>query len=237
MSLTLQLQDNADGSGGVATLTGTTGASVSLFNSRFQGTMGTLAAVAAGSRVGDGTIVVAPGNGYYLWYAQTTSLFSNVVYQALTDGTQSVHYRCLLGTQAELLALSLSGMPGGNILVKWLPRHWERIDSTPQICIVPLGKEGQPGLLTGLDDIEYPVVIATIDKDNNDYTLNLALRTLWRQQIFRTFRHQRLPGVPEIITTPMVTEYVVDPALFNRNYFYSALLARFRSREVRGFGK
>jgi hypothetical protein len=240
MTLSLAITDNADGSGGIATLAGTSGATVALYATPFTGTFGPLAWSLIASRTGDGSINVdpAPGIGYYLWYAQLTSNpnnVSNIVYQALTSGTQSVHYRCLTAVAAQITALSLAGIPSSQIAVRWLPRTFDGVETLPLIAVVPLGKEGQPGVLTGVDDIEYPVVVAIVDAGQQAFQASLAGRLLWRQSIFRTFRHQRLTGVPEIITTDVDPDFVVSPELFAKNYFVSAIKFMFRSREARGF--
>jgi hypothetical protein len=243
MSATLLISDNLDGTGGVAVVSGSAGGSTnSVYCATFAAGMGVLPWTLAGSRTGDGTFAVAPGTGYYLWYLDSLSGGSHAVappvFQNLTNATQSVHYRCMVGTQSLIQALALPSLPSSHVGLKWLIQYQQGTDKPlPVIMIAPIGKEGQPGLLTGLDDIEYPVVVAIVDAGNSDFTLNLPLRTLWRQGIFRMLRHQRLSGVPEIVTTDVEPDFVVDPAWFAKNYFYSAILFKFRSREPRGFGR
>jgi hypothetical protein len=238
MTLFLAISDNGNGTGGVATVTGTGGASVTVYSAAFAGVMGSLPLVAQGIGTGDGSLAVNPGTGYYLWLAQTATLTSNLVYQNLSDLVQAVNYRCMTGTLAQLQALALSGIAGGDIQTMWMRDYASWRSNYPGIAISPMGREEQPGILTGMDDITYPVEVAILDNGIDQPSLDIATRELWRQKIFRTFRHQRLPGVPEIITTDVTPDWVVRPEQGQRiGPFTSGLLLRFRSREVRGFGK
>jgi hypothetical protein len=82
MPLTLTITDNADGTGGVATVSGASG-TVTVYKSTVTGGKpGSFAS--AGSRSGNGTVNVT-GTGNYLWYAGQTAEVSTVVYQALTS--------------------------------------------------------------------------------------------------------------------------------------------------------
>jgi len=240
MAITLSISDNADGTGGIATISGSNVlATNTVYSAVYSGLQQNFAWVSAGSRTGDGTVAVAPGNGLYFWYVDSNlssvHSVSNISFQALTNTTLSVHYRCLLAYQTRILGLGLTGVSSSNVNIKWLPRQWDNIDNAnlPMILIVPMGKEGQPGILTGQDDIEYPTLVAIVDKQNQDYTSGLARNLLWRESIFRAFRHQRLVGVQEIITTAAETDYVLNPQLFNPNLWNSALLCKHRSRVAR----
>lgn len=240
MSLALTVSDNADGTGGVATLSGTGGAAAGVFYAPFTGQLGSPAWQSAGGRTGDGTLAVAPGTGYYWWYAQIASGISNLAYQNLTDGTQAVHRRCLAAVQTQIQALALPGLaPAGVVLAGWLA-HWRQGGIDPALPLVEVAVGGaaeeQPGVLTNVDDIAYPVAVHVVDASNRNYGLNLARYLLWRQRIFRAFRHQRLPGVPEVFTCDVTPDHVVDEKQFQDNYFRSSMLLRFRSREPRGFG-
>ena len=77
MSLGLAIADNGDGTGGVATVTGSVGALTTVYYATFSGSMGSLTWTSAGSRTGDGTLALSLPVGYYLWHAQTATLFSN----------------------------------------------------------------------------------------------------------------------------------------------------------------
>src|SRR5579863_8146411 len=73
-TITLAVTDNADGTGGVATISGNDdGTVVTLFASTFDGQLGPGVFASMGTRVGAGTIAVAPPLGYYWWYADGTA--------------------------------------------------------------------------------------------------------------------------------------------------------------------
>jgi hypothetical protein len=239
VAITLAVTDNGDGTGAVATVAGSDGGGTNtLFRAPFAGLQQNLAWTASGTRTGNGTIAVNPGSGQYFWYVTGlvggVAALSNVTFQALTDQTTSVHYRCLTAVQQRIQGLSLSGISSAQVVIKFLGREWPDVDNPPNVMVVPYGKEGQPGLLAGRDDIEYPVVVLIFDKLNQDYTSNLARDLLWRQQIFRALRHQRLVGVPEVITVTAEPDFVVNLEAFNRNVLLSGLRLLCRSREVRG---
>lgn len=233
MALTLGVSDSGNGTG-VATVAGTGGAAVTVFDAPYSGIQGSLAWAVAGGRTGDGTVAVAPGTGQFFWYAATATDQTAPVFQALTDQTQAVHYRCLVAIQQRIQGLALSGIASSAVLVRWMPRSWESVDTLPCVVVAPPGREEQPGILTGRDDIQYPCVVVFLDRGNQDNTANLARNLLWRQRVFRALRHQRLAGVPEIITTDVDPTFVLDEAEWAKNYWHSALLFLPRSREVRG---
>lgn len=245
----LAVADNADGSGNVATITGSDSASTNtLYYAPYSGLQTTLVWRSAGSRTGDGAIAVAPTSsngivGQYWWYALSaesgSTLASNVVFEPATDQTTSVHYRCLLATQTRLIGLALSGFSASSIIIRWQTRAWMPEDNArcPLIVLTPAGKEGQPGILTGQDDILYPINIVLVDRATAlppDDARNVAQNLLWRQEIFRALRNQRLVGVPEIIVARVEPEWTVDEAKFAKGLYWSELMYRPQSRERRG---
>jgi hypothetical protein len=243
MSITLTITDAADGTGGTATIAGSdAGSANTLHFAAFTGAVGTPAWVPAGARTGDGTIPVAPGNGYYLWYAGGLAggspALSNVAYQNLSDASQSVHYRCLLATQAVFQALAL--VPPEQVLVFQRPVFFDpgsRPDAytLPIVLISPTGREGLAGSLTGRDDVVYPVAVSITDRKLGAYEADLARDLLWRQKISRAFRNQRLAGVPEVITAGVVPDWILDPGvLAQARLWKSGFLINFTSREPRG---
>ncbi len=241
MVLTLSISDNANGTGGTATVAGSDAGSA---NSVYAAAVGAGAAWGlVGTRTGDGALTVNPGPGLRLFYASGTAggspAISPPAAQTLTQSAQSVHYRCLTAVQGIVQGLGLPGIDANDIQVTWLDANrCQGLYDLPCVSISPLGSEGQPGVLCGRDDIEYPVLVSIEDAGMNDMQLGLAGRTLWRQGIFRSFRNQPLPGVSEIVTTVTDPRPVLDPSWFMREdlRFVSALLFKFRSREPRGVG-
>lgn len=244
MPLTLAISDNADGTGGVATISGAAAETITVYSQTVNGQLGTATWTSRGSRSGDGTVNVSPGDGYYWWYASgATSGISNLVYQNLSSGTQAVLYRCLTGVQALVQSLALSGVANGSIVVRKLPI--DRFSaageglSLPAIVIAPWGTETMRAAdgTNERDDVGYPVAVTIFAADQQHLTQDLDTYTKWREQIARTLRQNTLSGVSEIYTCQIEPGPIVDLAAWvQKTLFVSGLVARYTSREVRGFG-
>lgn len=242
---TLAVADNADGTGGVATITNADAAgAVVVYSQSVDGELGTTTWTSRGSRTGNGTVAVAPGNGFYWWHAKSTLsgdvAVSNFVYQNLTDGTTAVHYRCLTGVQSRIQTLSLTGITNANIVVKKLPL--ERLKeigaiSYPAVLITPQRETMNPKEgTTARDDVGYGVIVTMLAADNQEPTLaeNLPRNTLWRHRIAKAFRNQRLPGVAESLQCFVEPMDFIVPEAWGKNIYASALLIRCMTRELRG---
>lgn len=242
MPLTLSLSDNEDGSGGVATIAGADAATVTVYKAAYHGIPNqNLAWTSAGTRSGDGTLAVS-GQGLLFWHAAGTvssaPAISSVVFQALTDqDEESVHKRCLFAIRDRIRGLDLRGIATANIEVCWHPADWKSVVQLPGAIVCPVGKEGQPGVMSGTDDIEYPCLVVLLNRPEGP-TKKLNEWTLWRQKGFRALRQQRPAGVPEIINVTVEPANVFDLAKWvpvgDEKLWWSALTAKCRSREVRG---
>ena len=252
---TLSIADNADGTGGVATIADSTSTTIiDVFAQKVDGDLGTATWEMVGTRTGDGTVNVTPTagvTGYYWWYCESTdesdsgsdsggaddeTVISNLVYQNLTDGTEAVMERCLTGVQSRIQGLSLLSIPNANIIIHKAAE--ESKVKKPGVVISPAGVETMvPTAGTNTrDDVGYPVFVGIVAADNRDQSINRAKYLKWRQQIARAFRNQRLPGVTEIINMHVETRDIVAPSWFANNLFVSAMVVRCISREVRGTG-
>lgn len=237
MGLVLGVSDNRDGTGGVATISGSDAlSSNSLYAAPFSGPTGPQSWSLVGTRTGDGTITTNL-QGAYLWQAFGTvsSAFAFASYfRWLTNTTtESVWDRVLTAVVQQIQTLNLAGVSNSNINRYWRPRRIQGVDSLPAIQAFPLDGQQYLGLLTGLDDIGYPVGIAIIDQQNQDFQANMTSRLLWREQIDRIFRYQRLSGVPEIIICRPGRQVVLGKE-FGDNLYTSLGVYNFISREVRG---
>ena len=245
---TLAVSDNADGTGGVATISGGDAGSTHTVQSQtVDGELGTATWTTRGSRAGNGTVNVAPGNGYYWWRvvasnANGTSL-SNLVYQPLTSGVQALYERILVAVQARIQTLSLTGIASGSILLRKVP--WDRDIGTaktyayPVVQVSPHGQETMvPTAGTNQkDDVGYAVLVSMMDIDNQRQTYQREQRLRWREAIARTFRHARLPGISEVFDCVVEPNVVVHaPNWLDQNLWTSFLVLRFVARESRGFG-
>jgi len=241
---TLAVSDNADGTGGVATITGAAaGAAVTVYSQAVDGDLGSAAWTSRGSRTGNGTVSVAPGNGFFWWKAIASAggseATSNLVYQNCSDGLAAVHHRCLAAVQSKVRALGLAGLDADSVLVRKLPidRGLGPQVSLPAVLVTPERETMPPGAGVNLrDDVGYAVAVTLVDRDNQEPSLsaNLNQYLRWREQIARAFRHQRLPGVPEIVTCTVEPAGVVGADAWAKNLYVSSLVLRFTSREQRG---
>lgn len=242
MPITMATVDNLDGTGIVATVAGSTGGSTNtLTYSAWTGNVGTLSFSAGGTRVGDGTIAVSPGVGTYIWkLVNSVASETVIVYQAVTGGAsaaaQAVLYRSMVQMQTQIVALALTGITSTNVLIKWLPRS---LDSTTDpipcvvICPAPM-PEKDSSYLINTDHVGYPVLVACLAAQNQDYTANLNRNLLWREKIRHEFISQGLVGIPEVAYCTVEPQSVINPAWFQKNTNYSAQVFRLVSREQRG---
>jgi hypothetical protein len=247
---TLAVVDNGDGTI-TATITGSTsGTTNTLLYQTNTGAFGGVPFLTAGSRTGDGTIadVTIPA-GYYWWQVVSAispdSVPSNVVYQSVASQSDPVHLQCCNAVQAVIQSLALAGVASSSVVVKKIAV--DRILGTlkangitlPAVLIIPESETQDPTRgNNNKDDVIYPVLAILVEVDNQEQTLSLDLpATLkWRQTCSRSFRQQRLTGVPIIIDATVQSRSIADPNGWSAGYYVSALSFRFTSREIRGFG-
>jgi len=241
----LAVADHADHTGATATIDGAALASDNVvFVRDFSGEFGTDAWNAAGSVLGNGTVVLNLAVGHYFAYVLSSlggsTAISNVVYFAVTDGLESIHTRCLTAVQARIRSLALAGLANSAVVIEKLPvtRNLAGSIGLPAVLLSPRRAAMPPAAGTNsLDDVHYDVLVTILDRDNQEPTMqaNLDRHLLWRQQIARAFRNQRLGGVSEVINAEVEpAEGIVDEA-WKRELMASAVLLRFTSRESRGF--
>lgn len=241
MALVLSISDNADGTGAVATISGSSaGATNTVFAGSWTGSMESVSMASAGSRISDGAVPIAQAVGYWIWQVVSVlagvTTVSNLVYQNVTEtDPDGVHHRCLESCAIVVRSLGLPSITADDVLKKWWPRYVKNADpALPIVCVSPVGAEDYPGIMTNRDDVAYPVLVSVIDALNNDSVANMQRDLLWRQKISRAFRFQRLPGVVEIINTQIMPDQILNLGAYEIGYLLSAVLFRFVSREVRG---
>ncbi len=240
----LSIADRGDGSGAVATIAAApAGGAASVLIQRFGGELSAGSWRWAGERTGSGSVDLALTPGHYFAHALVTSaagaMVSGVVYFAVTDGLESIHTRCLEGAQARIRLLLLAGLDGEQVVVeKFSTNRGAARLGLPAIVLSP-ARAAMPATAgtNGLDDVHYDVLVAILDRDNQEPTqgAHLDRHLLWRQQIARAFRNQRLPGVPEVIDTVVDSAEGISVDAWKRELLASALVLRFVSREHRGF--
>lgn len=243
----------ADAGLGEATATvsgGTSGRTAQLFYQRRTAQVGPVVWASGGTAVfdGSGQAVIsstpAAGFGRYSWFAvqldtggTAATNFSQNYFRPLVDQEyQSVWERCVLNVKDTIDGLTLDGITTAKTLAQWWPKILRNMTpEPPAILIAPFASEDYPN--TGVndeDDVGYPVVVVMVDKINNEGAVNMRRDLLWREQISRVFRYQRLAGVPEIYNSQIQPDVVVHPDAYAHGLLVSSILFRFVSREPRG---
>lgn len=245
MALTLTIADAADGTGGSAVVAGADPATtVSLYRAAFAGAAGPLSWSLVGTRTGSGSIAIASPSpvplGFYQWHAVGTSgsapAFASY-FRALTDATaKAVQQRVHEAVVQQIRTLSLQDVLDVRVVDKWLPRKIQpSVDPLPQIQVTALNDVNFPGMLSGRDDVGYPVAIIFLDKQDQDYVKNKPRNLLWLERVSKIFRFQRLSGVSESLYAEPEQWTNINWDLFNENNLYFGMLGfRFLSRETRG---
>jgi hypothetical protein len=241
----LAITDHSDGTGATATITGAAAESTNtVYVQNFAGDLGGGGWATAGTRTGDGEVALALAAGHYFGCVVSTlgqgQAVSAVSYFLVTDGQESIHARCLAAAQARIRLLALEGLENESVVIEKVPagRNLAAGVGLPAVVLSP-HRAAMPAAAgtNSQDDVHYDVLVAIFDRDNQEPSLvaNLDRHLLWRQQIARAFRNQRLAGVPEIINAEVEpAEGLLDEA-WKRELMASAVLLRFTSREARGF--
>jgi hypothetical protein len=238
--LDLSLVDNADGTGLTATVAGANStAEVNVYTAAWNGGFLATAFALAGTRTGNGDVALPVSLGYHWVVAIATdekhgSVEASVLLGArATDGTDPLHWQCLLGAQSLIQALSLEGLAEENVQIQLLP--WRDLPS-PGVILTPLRDPRAPND-NARDKISWHVQAALIvaksnqTKDNED-----AIKRIldWRFRISNSFSEQSLTGVEDAYTCHVDCGPVVIPAGFEQNFNLSAFTLRFESQVVRG---
>lgn len=246
----LTIADDADGSGGTATVAGSTGGTTNtLYSQTINGELGSATWTSRGSRTGDGTISVSISSPttYYWWKLVSTdgsdTDVSNLVYQPLTDGTEAVHYRFMLAIQARLQGLTFAAQSGGgsiasaDIVVRKVAIDQEgHIPDKPCILIAPGAREkiNHAGGTNIRDEVSYPVGIVILAADNRALTTNLAAHLKWREQIVRALENFRPTSVPEINRSTVDPEAIFPLPQWMKNLVASAVVCQGEAWQSRG---
>lgn len=243
--LALALVDNGDGTGLVATVTGSAGGSTNelVYARHYDGILSAQFTV-LGTRTGDGTIPGAlPVGDYWLFLVSTngSTVESTRVrgFRATNGDPDSVFFRILQSVQSRLRTLSLAGISPDDIL--WRKFPWNRKeDSRPGIYVTPVKETGEGG--TNLTDrLGYGIQVTTVRASNNHLTNNLDVELSWRQAQRRGFditpyAHGGavLMSVPECYEIDFEPGPVIDYGSFVSNLDANAFVLRVKCEEPRG---
>jgi hypothetical protein len=228
----MTVADNADGTGSVATITDSSGASNSVYYSLFSGgtDVGSYAWTLGGTRTGDGTVAMAITTLGYYQYMLVAGSFSPtnsvVVYGRVSNAALAeAHEQFLDGTINRINQLSL--VPTTSVLKRWFVRAQDpEIQAmiagqitAPIITVSPNGQEEYAGMVTGEDDVILPAQVSIVYPGNADTVAKLTEALSFRNRIARAMRYQRLIGLTgeaaKQLTVVPKPGQIVDPDIFN----------------------
>lgn len=209
MPLTLSIRDHGDGSGVLATVSGSSGGTVTVSRSAV-GVASQGAYIDAGTRTGNGTLNIA-GRGYYWWKATEGVNVSVPVYQPATEEGDSTYDRCMTMAHDRIVALALPGEPS-------VFRYDCRQDANvvyPAIQLFCVGQaEEDTGGTNQDNDIAYLIGCAIADRRASETSENMPRFMCWRQMARDAFHfvpHGDL-RVPELkITKVRFGPMVIPP--------------------------
>jgi hypothetical protein len=240
--ITATYTDQKDGTGVSLTIAGGAGGDTHVaYTQAFSGGLGSSGTwTNSGNRTGNGTIDLSLTDGHYFGYVLSNSTtLTGVEYFVSSDGTDSVHYRCLDAVRSKILLCNLEDLADASVVIRQLPSDRGFDDGTydlPGIVISQIGVENQnPSEGTNIrDDVQYPVTITVLAGSNQDLVTNQEKYLKWREQINRALRNQRLTGVDEVYKVTVTPGPITSPNAAWNNYYHSQLIVRCVSREVRG---
>ena len=233
MSLLLAIADDATTPTGiVATISGSSGGSVTLFTRNVDGQLTAGTWTNSGSRAGDGTISVPLPKGYYFAYAQDGANITSPAYFQATDGLTSVLGRCVAAVKSTLQLLNL---PCTQRVYDSLHANSPLVQYPCVVLATDGTRQSDESALNGRDDLGQPVRVLVKDVCLKFDDANRELYRQWRQAITRCFINQRLAGVPESVRNKIeLGEVAIVES--RAPQVVLELTVRAVTREVRGVG-
>lgn len=180
---------------------------------------------------------LATPNGYYLWFADSVADgagASNVVLQACTDGTESLHERIQQAALARAVTLDLPGIV--TVKRQKKPSVELNVDELPAVLHVTFQTSEQEDAELGSnlrDGWAFPIFVVVVREGlNNDETD--AADTLIRERYRRAFHNQGLDGVNEVELCRVEPGPIVDMVTQDLDVQLGSWVLRFRCKEERG---
>ncbi|MCI0358643.1 MAG: hypothetical protein L0211_09175 [Planctomycetaceae bacterium] len=243
---TIALADNGNGTGAVATVGNSTGgATNTIFAAQWAGGFVPQAYASYGSRIGNGTVSLALGLGYWFVYAASTLAGSDgavslVKGLRVTAGQEAIFDQCLDAIVAKIQALSLPA-PWQTIDVVRRKFPWKRSLILPDIqagiFVTPLNDRFVQ-VTNQADDWGEAIQITAAQATNLDLENGLPADLLCRQQLVDAFLpvHGQAPlsGVDSVYNIVIEPGPIIDPGAFQQNFDVSAIVARCLVRRTRG---
>jgi len=232
---TLTVVDNEDGTGAVATIAGSTAGST---NTVYTAPWPAATFTSQGSRSSDGTVALSitttgPYWGYVLSSIDGFTKASGLIAFRVTDGGESIFYRCLEAARDQIRGLSLPGITSEKIVWQKLPFNMGKL--TEGIFVTPQPETNPGGSNIG-EDIGYAVMVTMIKSSNHALATGFSTVSRWREKIRQCFAYQNrvgapLPGVSEVYYTRFEAGTVIWPAGFQQQYDVGSLVIRCFARE------
>lgn len=242
MAITFTITDNANGTVNFSG-TATPDASCTLYYCPFSSTtMSTWTELTGVGLTGSTTTVtgLTVPVGIH-WFRLTAADGTTVlIYKRVTNGEQSIHYKCLTGVQSVLQSLALSTIDSDSIEVlkmpdtKTLEAEKTNPSKLPGILICPIGTEKMTGGTNTQDDIGYPVSVFIVAKDDRNLRDNINLYTRWRQLAIRALRDYKSIAVAGVHRAIIEPAPIIHPGGWNAGMLITAFTVRYLSRESRG---
>ncbi len=242
---TLSIADNADGTGGVATIAGATALTTNtVYGTDWSGGMIGATFTSLGSRSGNGTVSLAVANGYHWAYVVSTLAANDGVVSLVqgyrtTSGSLAVYEQCLNGVLAKMQSLTLTGISSSNMAVGKFPWH-DRVlpDKTaPGVAVTPLRDSLTP-VTNGQNDLAYDVLVTIWRASNQNMTDNLTNHLKWRETSMDAFQvvsgQAALAGVSAVHNVEVTPGPVYDVGSFQANFDVEQFTVRCISRRNRG---
>jgi hypothetical protein len=249
MSLALTITDNADATGGTATIIGSDVASLNtVYVSPVHRGNNNLAWRAVATLTGDGTVAVPVAPEYYFAYASGLVggllAFSPPIIFAANFAGASIQEQVEAAIAAKIQTLTLSGLstPPGDLppeRVYRFPALTGSLIGTQIVLpavVVTTGNASEvvEYSLLNTDMVSYPVDVWILDRAAPHYTVPYPTYSLWRQQIHRRLRFQRLAGFGQVLkVVPEPGEPILSWKPPEYEIIYSGIRFRATNREGR----
>jgi hypothetical protein len=150
----------------------------------------------------------------------------------------SVYNDILKQVLSDVRDLNLDGIADASMIIqKVATDRKQSLPRLPGIIVSPFGSKVSPSTAgtNERDDIEYPVLVATLALSNESQTSDLERETGWHESILSKFINQHLTGVTSVYNCRVDPRDVFDPnAFFAKSLDVGGLVLRFISRETRG---
>jgi hypothetical protein len=146
----------------------------------------------------------------------------------------SLEESILTTVQSEIQGLSLDGIASGNVIVGKVARdHRRDLKDLPGVVIACFSRKRLlPGGTNASNDIEYPILVVTLQKTTQDQLENRDRSLDWHERILTKFHDKRLGAVTGLPTV-VDPSFRFEPQGFRNNLDVGVLILRVRHRQTK----